>query len=184
MRSQPLAALLGLFALSLLYCAKEGPAPSESEVKAGDQPGAVPIPDAGTLLTVSMVLQDGRLSPVAYEPNAPTFIEPAQGYDVVAHAGLRNYRLRLFDEADRVMVSDDDAEETPAGGTHYRATFPEPLKAGHQYTLVLDAESGETATNGQGRPITEQRVELKVLGDREKVVAGPPPSSRKRKKHR
>jgi hypothetical protein len=186
MRGSPSSSVLPLCVLALVCtaslssCSKEGAVP-EGEVRAGDLPGAVPIPDAGTLLTVSMVLQDGSLAPVAYEPNAPTFIEPAAGFDVIAKAGLRNYRLRLFDEADRAMVSDDEAEATPEGGTHYRARFAEPLKTGHQYTLVLDAQSGDAATNGKGRVIPEQRIELKVLGEREKVVAAPPKPTRKRR---
>ncbi len=184
MRSFPQAASVAALALSLALwsCSKDSGTANESEIRAGDLPGAVPIPDSGTLLTVSMVLPDGRLSPVAYEPNAPTFVEPAQGFDVVAHAGLRNYRLRLFDEADRALVSDDEAQETPQGGTHYRATLPEPLKTGHRYTLVLDAQSGENATNGKGRVIPEQRIELKVLGEREKAVVTPSKVVRKKRR--
>jgi hypothetical protein len=95
--------------------------------------------------------------------------------------GLRNYRIRIFDEADRAMVSDDSAEETP-NGVNYRISLPTPLKSGHKYTLVLDAQTGSTFTDTQGREIQDLRLEFQIAGEKEKEAPAPAPKNKKTEK--
>ncbi|HEX8706595.1 MAG TPA: hypothetical protein VF815_47620, partial [Myxococcaceae bacterium] len=92
--------------------------------------------------------------------------------------GLRNYRVRLFDEVDRAMISDDTAEESPEGVV-YRITLPTPLKSGHKYTLVLDAQTGTTFTDALGRELQDLRIEFQIAGEKEKDK---PPEPKKKKR--
>jgi hypothetical protein len=96
---------------------------------------------------------------------------------VRSNLALRNYRIRLFDEVDRAMVSDDAAEES-ADGLLYRISLPAPLKTGNKYTLVIDAQTGTSMTDAQGRELEDVRVPFQVAGEEEK----PPPPPRKRRR--
>jgi hypothetical protein len=135
--------------------------------------------------TIRYQLGDGgsELIPIAGEGSVderPT-IEPTSVIELRSSMGLRNYRVRLFDEADRAMVSDDSAEESP-DGVLYRITVPTPLKTGHKYTLVVDAQTGTAFTDTLGREIQDLRLEFQIAGEKEKPA--PPPKPEKKKKRR
>lgn len=132
-------------------------------------------------LSVREHLLDGGVQPVELQPNDRTLIEPTRQIEVLSNVPLRNYRVRLFDEADRAVIS-DDAAETTADGMRYRIVFHQPLEPGHRYALVVDHEAGLSLTDSQGLPQPEQRLELQVIGEREK--ARPLPSRRPQRRHR
>ncbi len=119
--------------------------------------------------------------PLAVEER-PT-IEPTSMIELRSSIGLRNYRIRLFDEVERAMVSDDSAEETPSA-VIYRISLPTPLKSGHKYTVVLDAQTGSTFTDTLSREIEDHRFEFQVAGEKEKDTPAPPSKKNETKKKR
>ncbi len=108
-------------------------------------------------------------------------IEPTSVIELRSSMSLRNYRVRLFDEVERAMVSDDSAEET-ADGVIYRITVPTPLKTGHKYTLVLDAQTGTAFTDTLGRELQDLRFEFQIAGEKEKDKPPPPKKNEKKKR--
>jgi hypothetical protein len=78
------------------------------------------------------------------------------------------------------MISDDSAEETP-DGVIYRITVPTPLKSGHKYTVVLDAQTGTAFTDALGRELQDLRLEFQIAGEKEKDK---PPAPKNQKKKR
>ena len=148
--------------------------------------GATAVVDAGPPAPTELVLSITAEIPDAGTVAIPTaqderpLIEPAQALVVTTNMPVRNYRIRVFDEADRAMVSDDTAEERPDGTLLYRIQFPEPLKTGHRYALVLDAQTGSFALDATGRELPEQRIEFQVAGEKEKPPPPPKPGRRRR----
>lgn len=114
------------------------------------------------------------MDPITLTVDEQPTIESTSMLELRSSIGLRNYRIRLFDEADRAMVSDDSAEETP-NGIVYRISLPTPLKSGHKYTLVLDAQTGATFTDTLGRELQDLRFEFQIAGEKEKETPAPPP---------
>jgi hypothetical protein len=145
---------------------------------------AGPPATAPASFTVRYQLQNGTMESISLAVDEEPTIESTSVIELRSSIGLRNYRIRLFDEADRAMVSDDSAEETPTGVT-YRISLPTPLKSGHKYTLVLDAQTGSAFSDTLGREIPDLRVPFQVAGEKEKDVPAPPPSKKPgKKKHR
>lgn len=123
------------------------------------------IPDAGTI-------------DVPFEAGVVPEIPPADALVVSTNLALTNYRIRLFDEIDKAMVSDDEPAER-ADGLGYRIQLPAPLKTGHGYSLVIDAQTGDAILDAQGRAHPEQRLEFRIAGEKEKPP--PPPKKRRRR---
>jgi hypothetical protein len=129
-------------------------------------------PDAG--------VADAGLSEISLALDEKPLIEPTSMLELRSSIGLRNYRVRLFDEAERAMVSDDDVEESDAGVV-YRINLPQPLKTGFEYTLVVDAQTGTAFTDTLGREVEELRAPFQVAGEKEKPAPPPPPAKKKRR---
>jgi hypothetical protein len=85
--------------------------------------------------------------------------------------------VRLFDEVDRAMVSDDTASDGPKG-LDYRINFHEPLKTGHRYALVIDGATGAAFQDSSGQSHSDIRLEFQISGEKEK----PPPKPAKKKR--
>jgi hypothetical protein len=100
-----------------------GPAEAPAVVDAGRwlAPAELPPAELGTELEVWFI--DGGLASVP--PARATLIDPAQRL-TLRLPPLQDYRVRVFDGADRVLVSDDDALKSD-GGIEYAITLPEPL---------------------------------------------------------
>jgi len=152
--------------------------------------GAAEAPqDAGTAapppaaFTVRYQLNDGGMEAMPLAVDERPTVESTSVIELQSSIGLRNYRIRLFDEVERAMVSDDSAEETPNGVT-YRISLPTPLKSGHKYTVVLDAQTGSAMTDALGREIQDLRFEFQVAGEKEKDAPAPPPKKTVKKKRR
>ena len=137
-----------------------GPAILATSLDAG--PSVVP-------LTVAIEIQqpDGGLLRVPLDPSAAPFLPATQVMDFTANLPLHNYRLRIFDEIDRALASDDVPQELP-GGVRYHVRLLAPLRAGHRYTVVLDSQNGTTLEDGRGSALNEQRFDFHTEGERDK----------------
>jgi hypothetical protein len=142
--------------------------------------------DAGTTLplqlTIEVPLSDGGTIRQPLEPAAAPFLPVTRTLSIAANLPLHNYRLRILDELDRALASDDVPEET-AGRLRYRVSLLAPLRLGHRYTVLLDAQSGATLDDGSGRALAEQRFEFRTEGERERETP-PKRSTSKRRHHR
>jgi hypothetical protein len=96
-------------------------------------------------------------------------IESTSQLELSTNIGLQNYRVRLFDEVDRAMTSDDQMEE-PGDRMRYRIQLPGPLRSGHRYALVVDAQTGSAIADSAGRLYPDQRLEFSIAGAREPDV--------------
>lgn len=186
MRSLPLRTL----AASALFVTLSG-CPQRQPVSAPDS-GIPSAPDAGAApeaapelkIDVEYQLADGGTAEMPFERGVRPQIEPTQDLAVRSNLGLRNVRVRVFDEADKAMVSDDALHApTPLDPFDYRIHFPTPLKTGHRYTLVLDAQTGALFSDSAGRDQADQRLEFQILGEREKPTPAKKtkPTRRKRR---
>jgi hypothetical protein len=159
------------------------PAPTDGGVaEAPHEDAGTPTPPPASF-TLRYQLKDGGMDPIALAVDEQPTIESTSVLELRSSVGLRNYRIRLFDEAERAMVSDDSAEETP-NGVIYRISLPTPLKSGHKYTLVLDAQTGSTFTDSLGRELQDLRLEFQIAGEKEKEAPAPPPKKPGKKKRR
>lgn len=170
-------------ALVLAGCPdKSGTAPPDSGVAEAPQVPAEPPPLRFSLsyAGVAAVADDG-LTEVSLAPDEEPVIEPTNRLELRTSQPLKNYRVRLFDEADRAMVSDDEVEETDAGLV-YRIHLPQPLKSGFKYVLVVDAQTGAGFTDDLGRDVSELRQRLQIAGEKEKPAPPPKPASKKKRR--
>lgn len=140
--------------------------------------------DAGppelTFRIVGQVADAGTELELPAEADAPALVPQLQGLRIESNVPLRNYRIRVFDELDRAMVSDDVAHEDPTG-TRYEITFPAPLKPGHNYVVAVEAETGVQFADFFGRLHPDLRFPLQVEGEKQK---DPPPEKPKKKTRR
>jgi hypothetical protein len=172
--------LLLIALVGLIACAKSEPLPRDASVQAEADAGARPR----IAWTVKAHLEDGatevlefesaeRLDGGRAERSDRPRIAPSNDLEVAANHPLRNFRIRLFDETDRALSSDDVFDDRDQG-LNYRILLREPLKPGHRYTLVLDAQSGTEITDLHGNPQPDQRLEFQVAGQREKPARQKP----------
>jgi hypothetical protein len=172
-----LAAVTCCGALMLAGCPDK---PSAPTTDAG-APEAAQAPKAPPPARFSLSYQapDAGLAEISLAPDEKPLIEATSTLELRSSVGLRNYRVRLFDEAERAMVSDDDVEESDAGLV-YRINLPQPLKTGFEYTLVVDAQTGSGFTDALGRDVEELRTTFQVAGDKEKPAPAPPAKKKRR----
>lgn len=162
------------FATSLLIAALCACSRGAQHSRDPDASWEAAIHDAGVeaskielIVSARAHLLDGGSELIEEQRSVRARIEPTQQITVSTNVVLRNHRIRVFDEADRAMISDDH-EERSDQGTNYEISFHEPLKPGHRYTLVLDAQTGATAEDSTGQALPEKRIEFQVTGEREK----------------
>jgi hypothetical protein len=156
-----------LAGLSLTRCKKKHEAIPPPRVNAVlDKPPAPPT----LSLSVQYQLPDAGWDTL--QPSAgprPTAL-PTAALKVTSNLRLQNVRVRLLDEAERVMVSDDEIEH-PESALDYRLVFPSRLQPGHHYAIVVDAQNGPTFLDSEGHSHPDQRIEFQVSGEREKPMA-------------
>ncbi|QSQ26193.1 hypothetical protein JY651_15200 [Pyxidicoccus parkwayensis] len=165
-------------ALVLAGCPEKPAATSDAGAPEAVQAPATPPPARFSLTYQS---PDAGQAEISLAPDEQPLIEPTSEFELRSSVGLRNYRVRLFDEAERAMVSDDDVEESDAGLV-YRIHLPQPLKTGFEYTLVVDAQTGSGFTDTLGREVEELRSTFQVAGEKEKPAPPPPPAKKKKRK--
>jgi hypothetical protein len=145
---------------------------------------AVQLPrfDAGSphvlLLVIEATLSDGGVVREPLDTSNSALLPPTQALEVTANLPLHNYRLRILDELDRALASDDTPEETGTG-LHYHIALVAPQRSGHRYTVQLDAQSGATFDDGSGVALNEMRLEFRTEGERGKDL----PAKRTSKRH-
>jgi hypothetical protein len=146
-----------------------GPTPS-----AGNGDAGAPLALA---LQIEVRLPDGGTARASLDPSAPALLPVTPSLDVTSNLPLRNYRLRILDELDRALASNDSPEET-RGGLRYHIALLAPLRSGRRYTVLLDAQSGATLDDGSGAAVNEQRFEFRTEGEREKDAPLKAPAKR------
>jgi hypothetical protein len=144
--------------------------PRSFESDAGPTPQAILI-DAGRPVALQLYIEvksaDGGVLRERLDAVTLPLVPVTQALELTANLPLHNYRLRIFDEIDRALASDDVPEETPAG-LRYHVALVAPLRAGHKYTVQLDAQSGATLDDGSGAALDERRFDFRTEGEREK----------------
>lgn len=103
-------------------------------------------------------------------------IDPVQRMSIWIPVVLADYRLRVFDEADRVVPSDDLAKETD-GGIDYQVAFVEPLKTGRNYRLTIESQSGQTLDG-----FRDAELLFKVRGEVQREPKKPAGGGKKKKR--
>jgi hypothetical protein len=142
-------------------------------------------PDAGTPLPpltidLEMLLPDGGVERSALLGLETPHITPGQSLAVESNRRLHNARIRILDEADRALASDDVPEDGPLG-LRYRIGLLAPLEPGRRYAVLIDPQSGATLDDGTGRELPEQRLEFQTTGERQRPKP-PPTTHRKRRR--
>jgi hypothetical protein len=105
-------------------------------------------------------------------------IDPSTAVFIQFPTPLKDYRVRMFDGAEQVLPSDEEAR-VEDGGVRYQIVLAAPLKAGRSYSFSIDAELGHEITDMSGRGYRDVRLALKVRG-----VAQPEPKKKPGKKRR
>lgn len=171
--------LLALAAAALAGCPDRDGGP-DAAVDAGqvvDAGAPIPpaeLPPAELGVELEVWFSDGGMASVP--PSRPALVDPAQRLTVHLPP-LKDYRVRLFDGADKVVVSDDEAQPTDAG-VEYEIVPAEPLKRGREYRLLIDAQTGPGIVDGAGRRYLDAEWQLKIEGQAEPEP--PPPKAGKK----
>lgn len=119
---------------------------------------AGPPPPATLEPAVNATKKDGGVSAVT----ANAQIEEAVALTVALPARLKDFRLRLMDWSDKLVISDDELQ---ADGVTWVLTPAEPLKSGRSYTLKLDAELGPVITDEAGGTWNDWELPFHMTGD-------------------
>jgi len=162
-------------------------------VLAGCTRPSAPLPDAGSIaaavdagptmpMTLDLVVNvpDGGIERHALLGLETPVVTPARELLVESNRALHNVRIRILDEADRALESDDVPDES-APSFRYHIVLLGPLDPGHRYALLVDAQSGATFDDGTGKEIPEQRLEFRTSGERERPR--PPPAHKRKRRH-
>ena len=154
-------------------CARPVPGVADAGATAAMLDAGVVVPLALDLL---VDLPDGGTERHALLGLETPVVSPARQLLVESNRPLHNVRIRVLDESDRALESDDVPEERP-NTLRYHIDLLRPLEPGHRYAVLVDAQSGATFDDGSGKEIPEQRLEFRTSGERPK----PPPPKRKRR---
>src|SRR5215813_12929874 len=97
------------------------------------------VVDAGPVVPLAIdlevALSDGGTERHALLGLETPLVSPGQHLVVESNRPLHNARIRILDEADRVLESDDAPEET-ATALRYRVELLRPLESGHKYAVL------------------------------------------------
>lgn len=145
-------------------------APDAGLTGSGGLPDAGPValgpPDAGPrelpIALLAWQLDGGLAGPFDGAGGSPAELGTAARL-LVQLPALTDVRVRLFDEADRVLPSDDVLEPAD-GGLEVRIELAKPLRPGASYRLVVDAQLGAVISGPAGARFQDQELALKVLG--------------------
>jgi len=126
-------------------------------------------------LEVRAVAADGTRRPISVDaPNE--LLQPETQFELEMPR-MADVRVRLFDESDRIVPSNDRLEI--GSKTRYLLVPAAPLTTGSKYTLVVDGLASELATDVAGVPYAIVRIPLKTVGEKP-----PPPPKRSRGKRK
>lgn len=173
-------------AVILIVCAACSQKPTAALDDAGTAQHAQVI-DAGPPgpvaldVRVSFAVPDAGIELVALDVGQRATVPQAERIELETNQPVRNYRVRLFDEIDKVVPSDDSADDLPER-LRYVIGLETPLKTGYRYALVFDAQTGAAMLDAQGQPVPDLRYEFTVAGERQKPP--PPPPKKKATRRR
>ncbi|RYZ33491.1 MAG: hypothetical protein EOO72_14090, partial [Myxococcaceae bacterium] len=139
-------------------------------------------PDAApdtVVFTLQYQAPDAGLALIPLALEEKPLVEQTSDLELRSTLLLKNYRVRLMDEADRAMVSDDTVTENE-DGLVYRIHLPQPLKTGFSYMLVVDSQTGTAFQDSRGRDVEDLRAAFQIAGEKEKPK--PPPAKGGKKK--
>lgn len=169
-----LRALALVLLLSACPRASDSPAQSapdarveaDAAVDAGPEASDAGPSDAGLpVLTLTLTAAtDGGTSLVTVGPDGRAELEPTATLILEFPTRLRDYRVRLFDDRDLVLPSDDAATLTD-GGLLYEVDLLQPLAPGRSYLLMVDGELGPQVLDQEGRAHEDVRLVLNVRGE-------------------
>jgi hypothetical protein len=147
-----------------------------AEVDAGPPVDAGPLPPSSLEPTVVASFADGGTASVT----AKAEIDAAKALTISLPIKLKDFRIRLLDYREQIVVSDD---ELMADGRTWVITLPEPLKTGRGYNLVLDAELGPIVTDDSGGTWNDWELPFRIAGEvqPEPVVGKKKPQPKKKK---
>jgi hypothetical protein len=128
--------------------------------------GAIAVVDAGVAAPAEVV----DAGPPQLDVELPEELDPVQQLEVRIPIVIKDYRLRVFDDQDKVVPSDDTAHEAD-GGIDYSIQFTEPLKAGRKYRLTIEPQ----VDDGEFKELERA---FKIRGEIEK----PPKKSKSKRK--
>ncbi|MGZ3479846.1 MAG: hypothetical protein ACXU81_05820 [Myxococcaceae bacterium] len=168
--------VVGVVALGISGCPRVAP----PEPDAG--PVAVVV-DAGPRVPLAIdlvvTLADGGTERHALLGLESPVVSPSRALLVETNRPLHNVRIRVMDESDRALASNDLPEETPAA-LRSQIDLAAPLEPGRKYAVLVDAQSGATFDDGSGKEIPAQRRADRPRGARERPKAPPPHRKRRR----
>ncbi|MBK7863396.1 MAG: hypothetical protein IPJ65_33305 [Archangiaceae bacterium] len=150
---------------------------ADAGLEAADSGAAQPPPvDAGPPapaelpLSVTALSADGGAEQISHD------IDPVKALSVRIPVPLSDYRLRVFDETDRVVPSDDLARDAD-GGIDYQISFEEPLKTGRTYRLTVEPQLG-----AQLEGFKDAELVMKVRGEVQADARKQPGKAKKKKR--
>lgn len=130
--------------------------------------GMAPAPaaqDAGSPAAFALAIftsrPDGGDEPVQHR-GEEFWVESVARLRLEVRPGLKNYRVRVFDRAQRALASDDEAFESQ-DALSYEMNFLQALEASEKYTLQIDAFTGESVLDFSGRPLPDFHRILQVI---------------------
>ena len=139
-------------------------------IDAGPPVDAGPPPPSSLDSTrVVAMFADGGTTTVASQSE----IDPPKALTISLPIKLKDFRIRLLDWREQIVVSDD---ELMANGRTYVITLPEPLKNGRAYNLTLDAELGPVITDDTGGTWNDFELAFRIAGE-----VQPEPAANKKK---
>lgn len=152
-------------------------------VPVADVGATVAVVDAGPVvpLTLDLLvdLPDGGTERHALLGLETPVVSPTRQLLVESNRPLHNVRIRVMDESDRALESNDVPEETSTS-LRYHVELLHSLEPGHRYAVLVDAQSGATFDDGSGKEIPEQRLEFRTGGEREAPKKASPGKKRRR----
>ena len=158
-------------------CSRPVPVPPDAGVAAAvlDAGPAIPL-----TLDLLVALPDGGTERHALLGLETPVVSPVRSLVLESNRPLHNARIRVMDESDRALESDDVPEESTSA-LRYRIDLLRPLEPGHRYAVLVDAQSGATFDDGSGKEVPEQRLEFRTSGERERQKPAPP---KRKRRHR
>lgn len=177
MRAHRVVVLLVCVAVSALLPGCPDRSSQVPDAGPAEAPDAGPPPPVELTLAITADVPDAGTVDLALTPDTVVEVPQPTALTITTNLQLRDFRIRIVDEGDRGLVSDDVSELAETGNT-YRIVFPEPLKTGYRYAVVVDSQSGGPIEDAAGRTHSDLRLPFKVAGERQK----PPPPPKKRRR--
>lgn len=178
----------GLCALTIAIGCRSGSEPAEvveAPVDVGAETGVAdatesPEPDPGPAVLPAKIHAVSAEGLIPLSPDTTTEAVPPDSRFEIELPRLADVRVRLFDASDRVVPSNDTLELTGATA-RYVLVPAEPLVTGSNYSLLIDGQRGELATDSDGKVYAELRARLKTSGEKPAPQKKQPPKRRRRR---